>query len=272
MPVVLVRRAVAAAIGAAATVTLAAMRRKSCVLLLALAVLASACASDAAEHRQLAPLPGVTIPTTIPTTTIPGSTIPGQTTLPPSTLPGQTTLPASSTLPTDSTQPATTIAPTTSAAPTTTVFTGRRWTFGDFRSVPQMGSEPVRGTGCGADGTIGEIIPDGWWLGIVTADGSTRIQFDLVCGYFGGSAQPLIDECLASEAGPTCKDYFDESFWPVNRNTRERAVQKAESMQTEAVGDLCNVGNETRTGGIDGDLAWLLIDGGDAVYLRRGCG
>jgi hypothetical protein len=244
------------------------MRRRSSILLLAVAIAVPACRSQEAAHRELAPLPGVTLPTTIPTTTIPVSTVFGETTVPPTTLPGATTLPASSTL------PATTVAATstTAADTTTTADPGPRWTFGGFRSVPQMGSEPVRGSGCGADGTIGEIIPDGWWLGIITADGSSRLQFDLVCAYFGGSAQPLIDECLASDAGPTCNDFFDSSFWPVNRNTRERAVPKGATMQTDETNDLCDVGDETRTGGITGELNWVLIENGNAVYVRTGCG
>ncbi|MGB8859039.1 MAG: hypothetical protein WCC60_07285 [Ilumatobacteraceae bacterium] len=241
-----------------------AMRRAASGLVLTLVIAASACSSEGVTKRKLEPLPGVTTPTTL--TTLPAiATVPGATTLPgTATVPGATTLPVSSTLPTDTTLPP--------AASTTTVPSGPRWTFGDFRSVPQLGSEPVRGTGCGADGTIGEIIPDGWWLGTVTADGSTRLQFDLVCAYYGSSAQPLIDECLASVAGGTCNDYFDASFWPVNRNTRERAVTKSESMQTDEVADLCSVGLETRTGGITGELDWLLIENGKAVYIRRGCG
>ena len=36
-----------------------------------------------------------------------------------------------------------------------------------FGDVPRLGNEPVRGTGCGADGSIGEVVPDGIWAGFV---------------------------------------------------------------------------------------------------------
>ena len=130
----------------------------------------------------------------------------------------------------------------------------------------------MRGSGCGADSTVGEVIPDGWWLGIITADGNSQMQVDLVCAYSGDAAQALIDECLASEAAATCTDSFDETFWPVNRNTRERTVPKSSSLVTEAVADLCDVGIETRDGGITGELDWIQIQGGSVVYIRRGCG
>jgi hypothetical protein len=135
-----------------------------------------------------------------------------------------------------------------------------------------LGSEPVRGSGCGADGTIGEVIPDGWWLGMIADSGATELQFDLVCAYYGSSAQPLIDECLASDASATCNTYFDRTFWPMNRNTRARAVPRSPSFLIEAVADLCNVGIETRVAGVTGELDWVLIENGSAVYMRRGCG
>ena len=34
-----------------------------------------------------------------------------------------------------------------------------------FRDVPQLGVEPVRGSGCGASGDLGDVIPDGLWAG-----------------------------------------------------------------------------------------------------------
>src|SRR5690606_629886 len=37
----------------------------------------------------------------------------------------------------------------------------------DFFDVPQLGCEPVSGTGCGGDGSIGPVIPDGLWRGAV---------------------------------------------------------------------------------------------------------
>ncbi len=222
------------------------MRRLAYGLLVVIATALTACSSKGVTRRELTPLPGVTTPTT-------RITLPGATIAPATTLPGD-----------GSTTP-------TSTSPVTSP-SGPRWTFGSFRSVPQLGSEPVRGSGCGADGTIGEVIPDGWWLGMVANDGVSQLQFDLVCAHYGSSAQPLIDECLAGAASATCTTYFDTAFWPVNRNTRTRAVPESQSVQIEEVADLCGVATETRVGGVTGELDWLLIENGSAVYMRRGCG
>ena len=48
------------------------------------------------------------------------------------------------------------------------------WPYGPFWNVPQLGSEPVRGTGCGSQGQIGDVIPDGLWAGYVTNEGTRR--------------------------------------------------------------------------------------------------
>jgi hypothetical protein len=84
------------------------------------------------------------------------------------------------------------------------------WTFeGDWLdAVPQLGTEPVRGSGCGADGSIGDVIPDGWWFGMVTSDGA-QFGFNLACAYYGESARPYLEECDPE----TC--VWNESFVPV---------------------------------------------------------
>ncbi len=200
----------------------------------------AACRTQTDEPRQLAPLPGVTSASTV--------------------------LAATTTI--DPTATTTTVVP--DATSTTLVAAG--WPFEDFESALRLGGESVRGARCGADVTIGEAIPDGWWLGIITANGNSQLQVDLVCAYSGADARSLIDECLASEAGATCTEYFDESFWPVNRNTRERTVPKASALVIESVADLCGVGIEIRLGGITGELDWLQIQSGSVTYIHRGCG
>src|SRR5215211_2051915 len=37
----------------------------------------------------------------------------------------------------------------------------------DFYGVPHLGWETASGTGCGGDGSIGDVIPDGYWRGYV---------------------------------------------------------------------------------------------------------
>ncbi len=215
------------------------MRHVGVRVLIVAAFCLAACRTQTEQSRQLVPLPGVTTASTVlaPTTTVDPS--------------------ATTTIAVDA---------------TSTTVAAAGWPFEDFASVLRMGGEVARGSGCGADTTVGEVIPDGWWLGIIAADGNSQMQVDLVCAYRGDAAQTLIDECLASDAEATCTDYFDESFWPVNRNRRERTVPKSSSLVTESVDDLCKVGVETRDGGITGELDWLQIQGGSVIYIRRGCG
>ena len=216
------------------------MRRGVLGPILIAAALLGACRTRPEEPRQLSPLPGVTAASTL---------VEATTTVDPA---------------------ATTTIAAIDATATTLVAVG--WPFGDFKSVLELGGEAARGSGCGADSSVGEVIPDGWWLGIITDDGNSQMQVDLVCVYNGADAQSLIDECLAADAAATCTDYFDASFWPVNRNTRERTVRKSPALVTEAVSDLCGVGAETREGGITDELDWLQIQNGAVVYIRRGCG
>ncbi len=51
-----------------------------------------------------------------------------------------------------------------------------------FEAEPLPGSEGAAGSGC-TPGTTS--LPDGIWLGIVTAKSATSIEFDLACIYFG---------------------------------------------------------------------------------------
>ena len=78
----------------------------------------------------------------------------------------------------------------------------------DFYGVPQLGHEAVRGTGCGGDGSIGDVIPDGYWRGYLGSDDGTSIQFDLACVYF----QPVANSTPVPDG------------WLVNNKTRTRTV------------------------------------------------
>ncbi len=64
------------------------------------------------------------------------------------------------------------------------------WPYGDFHDVPQLGTEPVRGSGCGADGSIGEVIPDGLWAGTLSyVPDEDHWEVNLVCVYSGEPAR-----------------------------------------------------------------------------------
>ena len=74
--------------------------------------------------------------------------------------------------------------PVNSPTPSATGAVGG-WPFdGDgWDAVPQLGYEPVRGTGCGADGSLGDTIPDGWWFGVVDWFDGSSMGIDVVCAY-----------------------------------------------------------------------------------------
>ena len=112
------------------------------------------------------------------------------TTTTPPTRQTTTTLPVTTT---------TTVPPTTTTVPpTTTTATERHFAVGEldfcgrdyiepcvssvFRAEPLPGSEGAAGSGC-TPGTTS--LPDGMWLGVVTAKSANSIEFDLACIYFG---------------------------------------------------------------------------------------
>lgn len=74
------------------------------------------------------------------------------------------------------------------------------WPYGEFWNVPQLGTEPVRGSGCGGAGQIGDRIPDGLWAGYVSVDAAAPgdVWVDLLCIYFGESAQAVRDAGTAN--------------------------------------------------------------------------
>ncbi len=147
----------------------------------------------------------------------------------------------------------------------------------DFYDVPQLGQEAVRGTGCGGDGSIGDVIPDGYWRGYLGRDDGTSIQFDLACVYF----QPVANSTPVPDG------------WLVNNKTRTRTVAKSPGFFVSGTryqpdGSVPFVQSATVAEGgmydgdnipFDGGDTWLYIENGQATVARRrarhgrsGCG
>jgi len=153
-----------------------------------------------------------------------------------------------------------------------------RWPYADFFSVPQLGVEEVRGSGCGGAGEIGEQLPDGIWNGFATNLSASTIDFDLACVYYGESARPFIDEFL--ETTPIDEaPYLDEDYWVVNNTVRNRTVRLASSFvyrDAEWIdgpacidpGPMSDSSADTPGGFID---SWIMIENGEAVFLLRSC-
>ncbi|WP_162942520.1 hypothetical protein [Desertimonas flava] len=147
--------------------------------------------------------------------------------------------------------------------------------FETFSDVPQLGTEPVLGTGCGADGSIGDTIPDGIWSGFVDAPAAGEpLSVDLVCIFTPAAAAGVIADGTASILIPDGADAPDPDFLLVNNNERERTVPTSPDLQLrDAVfqGDACVEGPFIPEADHTIYQAWFNIDGGQATWVVWGC-
>lgn len=149
------------------------------------------------------------------------------------------------------------------------------WPYADFYAVPQLGAEPVLGSGCGADGSIGETIPDGLWAGAPTyiAD-EDRWDVNLMCVYTGAAA----DEQLASGSANVVagdRDYLVVDNNPRLRSVPNRADQVATTFADMRTDDTCQVGGGQgmpfENSQIPGSQAWIRIHEGAVTWVVFGC-
>lgn len=151
------------------------------------------------------------------------------------------------------------------------------WPYGPFWNVPQLGAEPVRGSGCGASGQIGDVIPDGLWAGYVTAyDPNTgTIGINLLCIFSGATAQTVIAQGSANIVSN------EPDYLIVNNNERVRSMPNA--LSTIVVGRVdatgtCVEGEHLSPEEVGqfparyGQQAWISIDGGAVSWVFYGCG
>jgi hypothetical protein len=167
----------------------------------------------------------------------------------------------------DASAPSPTTAPTT--APGAPVPTGL-WTFdGDWLdAVPQLGTEPVRGSGCGADGSIGDVIPDGWWFGLVRSSDGAQFGFTLGCAYYGESALPHLEQCDPD----VC--VWTESLMPVfpadriwNVPTRLDIVKE---LTAACAANAAELEQQFLSDGLN-LYSWIHVTAGQADYVRYAC-
>lgn len=170
-----------------------------------------------------------------------------------------------------------------SAPPPPASGSGFQFPYADFWSVPQLGEEPVRGSGCGGDGSLGDTIPDGLWYGWIEAIGSSSLDLDVVCVYYGAEAQRLFDEFIAEHG----EDYgappsFGADGFPVNNSTRTRAVPLAPSYELIDAQWVDNYGYQVclppqgdAVAGYPADSfpkpSWVFISGGQAQWSLTEC-
>ena len=143
-----------------------------------------------------------------------------------------------------------------------------------FFAVPQLGTEPVRGTGCGADGSLGEVIPDGIWDARRITVSASTIGIDVQCVYYGDSGAELLAKCLAAEGPDGCED-TDPDFWFVNASSRIRTMPLApEFRRRYATSDGCADPGPGNTRGVEGQDefdSWVIIEQGEVTFALTSC-
>jgi hypothetical protein len=149
--------------------------------------------------------------------------------------------------------------------------------YGEFWSVPRLGREPVRGSGCGSQGQIGDTIPDGLWAGFVTdldvTGSGGAVGIDLLCIFFGESAQAVRDEGTAN----IINDEAD--YLVVNNATRVRSLPTPPSMvlreSFESADGSCTEatpGSFVEPGPRPDIQAWIRVHEGHVTWVLWGCG
>ena len=185
-----------------------------------------------------------------PTSPLPSTTALGgaSTTAPPDGLPGTTALPAAGT-----------------------------WGGWPYYEVPQLGSESVRGTGCGSTGGIPEVIPDGVWNVLVSGFTSSHVTVDMRCIYSGVGGQQLWNAaCTSAPQSDSCRNNSPD-WYVVNANGRLRTMPVAGDLQY-GVGALgpspCPSASTDRTSSdapwrsMD---SWIVVAGGTVTAMVTAC-
>ncbi|CAN5835012.1 hypothetical protein BH24ACT5_BH24ACT5_26550 [soil metagenome] len=161
--------------------------------------------------------------------------------------------------------------------------------YDDFYAVPQLGTESVRGTGCGGDGSIGPVIPDGLWYGNISSFAPTSLEFDLACIYVGAAAAQLYAENY--DPNSTEPTLSPDIGYLVNNNPRTRTVSLAPTYGTAYANWASNGDPNWPTGNgpsgcvppLDASAnpyggpialpagAWIAISGGQAQWTLVEC-
>ena len=142
------------------------------------------------------------------------------------------------------------------------------WTFGAFDDVPQLGSEPVQGSGCNVSG---EIVPDGWWFGSYDVISNGYVDFDIVCPYIGAKAKELFDTCQLREDLPEmCYNWGSEDLWVVNANPRKRKIPLSDNYLIEPSEDSTEEPWDSSAFHLG--AKWILVQGGKLVYVKQQMG
>ncbi len=192
--------------------------------------------------------------TTVATTTTTTSTVAPVTTTPTTTAPTTTT----------TAPPTTTIAPTTTTTPGGPYFAGVPDL---YPPTPLPGSDGAGASGC-APGA--GALPDGVWFGYVRAIGSTTVELDLACFYFGDIAYTE----GAEDGEEVNNDYYVRNVNPTLRTVPVATVATVYEIEATSGGFLTVpfVDWPVDPSGYiacpsDWCGVWLFVNGGDATEI-----
>lgn len=143
--------------------------------------------------------------------------------------------------------------------------------YADFYGIPHLGTETVSGSGCGGDGSIGDVIPDGYWRGYVAAITGGTLQIDLVCVYGDDVDPALVAEWTAQHPGQP-QPWVPDGFM-VNNSDRLRSVPTAPTFIAHGAawtGSSCLLNSPSTPPEFDRDV-WIRIVGGQAQWAVSSC-
>ena len=203
--------------------------------------------------------------TTTPSTTTPSTTQP-------TSLPVSTTAPAIAGTDAPEINVPQVTEPNDANVPSPTAYSDGSTGISEFWNVPSYGSEPVLGSGCGANGQIGDKIPDGIWAGYIVGDGSDgMVEVDLLCIYTGSAAQSVLAGATATTINA------DPNYLIVNNQTRARSMPMDANVvlrlaERDASGRCIDTRSTTQWADIPSNRqTWIRIHGGHITWIIADC-
>lgn len=158
------------------------------------------------------------------------------------------------------------------------------WGGWPYYEVPQLGSESVRGTGCGSAGGVPEVIPDGVW-NVLVGDGSgsdafftsSRLTVDMRCIYSGIGGQQLWNAvCTTAPQSDACQRQSPD-WYVVNANGRLRTMPVSANLQygVGAIGTSPCPSVPADRAAADAPWrfmdSWIVVAGGQVTAMVTAC-
>jgi len=143
--------------------------------------------------------------------------------------------------------------------------------YSDFYGVPHLGTETASGTGCGGDGSVGDVIPDGYWRGYIRDLRAVDLDVDLVCVYGNNVNPQLVADWTAQHPGEP-QPWVPDGFM-VNSNPRTRSVALSPSFfahGTAWAGTACPFNSPATPFDQTRDV-WIRIVNGQAAWAVSSC-